>query len=500
MVESEDTAIEESSTENIQKEVKGMVRKLSENEWEIPVGHIPNMRVPGRLFVSQNLLEGIEPGTIDQIANVATLPGIQKYSMAMPDAHLGYGFAIGGVAAFDVEEGIISPGGVGFDINCGVRLIRTNLQKEEVVPNIKRLTDELFSNIPAGVGSKSRIRASDQELDSAFLEGANWAVEAGYGVEADVKHCEANGSMEGANPAQVSMKARKRGKPQLGTLGSGNHFLEVQYVDKIYDQEIASTFGLQEGQVTVMIHCGSRGAGHQICTDHLKELSQAVKNYKIEIPDKQLACAPAQSREAQNYFKAMLCAANYAWANRQIITHWTRESFEKVFGRDADDLGMDLLYDVAHNVAKLEKHIVDGKKKEVYVHRKGATRAFPPGHPEVPAVYRDVGQPVLIPGSMGTPSYILCGSEEAMNVSFGSACHGAGRVMSRAHAKKEFRGQSIKENLEARGITVRATHPSVIAEEAPDVYKSSSEVVNVVHELGIARKVARVLPLGVTKG
>jgi len=477
-----------------------MVRKLSENEWEIPVGHIPNMRVPGRLFVSQSLLEGIDPGTIDQIANVATLPGIQKYSMAMPDAHLGYGFAIGGVAAFDVEEGIISPGGVGFDINCGVRLIRTNLQKEEVVPNIKKLTDELFSNIPAGVGSKSRIRASDQELDSAFLEGANWAVEAGYGVEADVKHCEANGSMEGADPSQVSTKARKRGKPQLGTLGSGNHFLEVQYVDKIYDQEIASTFGLQEGQVTVMIHCGSRGAGHQICTDHLKELSQAVKNYKIEIPDKQLACAPAQSREAQNYFKAMLCAANYAWANRQIITHWTRESFEKVFGRDADDLGMDLLYDVAHNVAKLEKHIVDGKKKEVYVHRKGATRAFPPGHPEVPAVYRDVGQPVLIPGSMGTPSYILCGSEEAMNVSFGSACHGAGRVMSRAHAKKEFRGQSIKENLEARGITVRATHPSVIAEEAPDVYKSSSEVVNVVHELGIARKVARVLPLGVTKG
>lgn len=500
MVENEDTAIEELSTENVQEDVRGMVRKLSENEWEIPVGHIPNMRVPGRLFVSRSLLEGIEPGTIDQIANVATLPGIQKYSMAMPDAHLGYGFAIGGVAAFDVEEGIISPGGVGFDINCGVRLIRTNLQKEEVIPNIKRLTDELFNSVPAGVGSKSRIRASDQELDSAFLEGARWAVEAGYGVEADVEHCEANGYMEGADPSQVSTKARTRGKPQLGTLGSGNHFLEVQYVDKIYDQEMASTFGLEEGQVTVMIHCGSRGAGHQICTDHLKELSQAVKNYKIEIPDKQLACAPAQSREAQNYFKAMLCAANYAWANRQIITHWTRESFEKIFERDADELGMDLLYDVAHNVAKLEKHIVDGRKKEVYVHRKGATRAFPPGHPEVPAVYRDVGQPVLIPGSMGTPSFILCGSEEAMNVSFGSACHGAGRVMSRAHAKKEFRGQSIKENLEARGITVRATHPSVIAEEAPDVYKSSSDVVNVVHELGIARKVARVLPLGVAKG
>ncbi|HET8688185.1 MAG TPA: RtcB family protein, partial [Methanosarcina sp.] len=309
MVENEDTAIEKLSTENIHGDVKSMVRKLSKNDWEIPVGHIPNMRVPGRLFVSESLLEGIEPGTIDQIANVATLPGIQKYSMAMPDAHLGYGFAIGGVAAFDVEEGIISPGGVGFDINCGVRLIRTNLQKEEVVPNIKRLTDELFHNVPAGVGSKSRFRASDQELDSAFLEGARWAVEAGYGLEADAEHCEANGYIEGADPSKVSAKARNRGKPQLGTLGSGNHFLEVQYVDKIYDHEMASTFGLEEGQVTVMIHCGSRGAGHQICTDHLKELSQAVKNYKIDIPDKQLACAPAQSKEAQNYFKAMLCAA-----------------------------------------------------------------------------------------------------------------------------------------------------------------------------------------------
>jgi len=500
MAESEDIAIDELSTEHAMGDVRNIVRKLSENSWEIPIGHIPNMRVPGRLFVSENLLDGIEHGTIDQIANVATLPGIQKYSMAMPDAHLGYGFAIGGVAAFDTEEGIISPGGVGFDINCGVRLIRTKLQKEEVIPNIKALTDELFKNIPAGVGSKSRFRASDKELDCAFLEGAKWAVEAGYGVEADTEHCEANGYMEGADPSYVSTKARNRGKPQLGTLGSGNHFLEVQYVDKIYDQEMASTFGLEEGQVTVMIHCGSRGAGHQICTDYLKELSHAVKNYNIEIPDKQLACAPAQSKEAQNYFKAMMCAANYAWANRQIITHWTRESFENVFGIDAEDLGMSLLYDVAHNVAKLEEHTVDGKKKEVYVHRKGATRAFPPGHPEVPAVYRDVGQPVLIPGSMGTPSFILCGSKEAMDISFGSACHGAGRIMSRAHAKKEFRGQNIKDNLEAQGITIRATHPSVLAEEAPGVYKSSSEVVNVVHELGIARKVARVLPLGVTKG
>ncbi|HWR24950.1 MAG TPA: RtcB family protein [Methanosarcina sp.] len=500
MAENEDIGTEEFVAENKEVNVKNIVRKISENIWEIPQGHIPNMRVPGRLFVSENLLGSIESGAIEQIANVATLPGIQKYSMAMPDAHLGYGFAIGGVAAFDVEEGIISPGGVGFDINCGVRLIRTNLQKEEVVSNIKKLTDELFSNIPAGVGSKSRFRASDKELNDAFLYGAKWAVDAGYGVEADVEHCEANGYMEGADPSQVSTKARKRGKPQLGTLGSGNHFLEVQYVDEIFDKEAASAFGLKKGQVTVMIHCGSRGAGHQICTDHLKELSQAVKHYGIQIPDKQLACAPAQSREAQNYFKAMLCAANYAWANRQMITHWTRESFEKVFGRESDDLEMDLLYDVAHNVAKLEEHTIDGKKKKVYVHRKGATRAFPAGHPDVPAVYRKVGQPVLIPGSMGTPSFILCGTKESMDISFGSACHGAGRIMSRARAKKEFHGQSIKEKLEIQGITVKATHPSVIAEEAPGVYKSSSEVVNVVHELGIARKVARVIPLGVSKG
>ncbi|MGB9927088.1 MAG: RtcB family protein [Methanosarcina sp.] len=500
MAESEDLDVEKLAAGSENRDIKTMVRKLSENNWEIPVGHIPNMRVPGRLFVSEHLLGDIEPGTIDQIANVATLPGIQKYSMAMPDAHLGYGFAIGGVAAFDAEEGVISPGGVGFDINCGVRLIRTNLQKEEVVPHIKELTDVLFNNVPAGVGSKSRFKASDKELDGAFMYGAKWAVEAGYGVESDAEHCEANGYMEGADPAQVSTKARNRGKPQLGTLGSGNHFLEVQYIDEIFDQKTASIFGLEKGQVTVMVHCGSRGAGHQICTDHLKELSQAVKKYNIEIPDKQLACAPAQSREAQNYFKAMLCAANYAWANRQMITHWVRESFEKIFRKDADELGMKLLYDVAHNVAKLEEHNVDGSKKKVYVHRKGATRAFPAGHPDIPAVYRDVGQPVLIPGSMGTPSFILCGAQQSMDLSFGSACHGAGRVMSRAHAKKEFQGQKIKENLAAQGITVRATHPSVIAEEAPEVYKSSSDVVNVVHELGIARKVAKVIPMGVAKG
>jgi len=384
--------------------------------------------------------------------------------------------------------------------NCGVRLIRTNLQEEDVRPHIKELMSRLFRDIPSGVGSKSRIRASDSELNDAFTHGSRWAVEAGYGVEADIEHCEGSGFIEGADPAQVSDKARKRGKPQFGTLGSGNHFLEVQYVDKLYDSDVASTFGLEEGQVTIMIHCGSRGAGHQICTDHLRVLSQAVKKYGIDLPDKQLACAPAQSTEAQNYFKAMACGANYAWANRQVITHWTRGVFERFFGKDMDDLGMDLVYDVAHNVAKLEEHMIDGKKKEVYVHRKGATRAFPPGHHDVPDAYRAVGQPVLIPGSMGTASYILHGTEAAMDISFGSACHGAGRVMSRAHAKHEFYGEDVRKSLEARGITVKATHPSVIAEEAPGVYKSSSEVVNVVHNVGIAKKVARVLPIGVAKG
>jgi len=478
----------------------GLVTKIDDNTWEVPKEYKLGMRVPGRIFVSETLMHGLEKQTLDQVANVATLPGIQKYSMAMPDAHLGYGFPIGGVAAFDKEEGVISPGGVGFDINCGVRLIRTNLQEEDVRPHIKELMSRLFRNIPSGVGSKSRIRASDSELDDAFINGSRWAVEAGYGVEADIEHCEGSGFIESADPAQVSDKARKRGKPQFGTLGSGNHFLEVQYVDKIYDPDVASTFGLEEGQVTIMIHCGSRGAGHQICTDHLRVLSQAVKKYGIDLPDKQLACAPAQSNEAQNYFKAMACGANYAWANRQVITHWTREVFERFFGKDMDELGMDLVYDVAHNIAKLEEHMINGKKKEVYVHRKGATRAFPPGHHDVPAAYRAVGQPVLIPGSMGTASYILHGTEAAMDISFGSACHGAGRVMSRSHAKHEFYGEDVRKSLEARGIIVKATHPSVIAEEAPGVYKSSSEVVNVVHNAGIAKKVARVLPIGVAKG
>jgi len=477
-----------------------VLKRISDNEWEVPVGFKPGMNVPGRIFVSESLLRMLEMETIGQVANVATLPGIQKYSMAMPDAHLGYGFSIGGVAAFDKETGIISPGGVGFDINCGVRLIRSNLSEQDVRPKLSELLDDLFKAIPTGVGSKSRLKVTDTELDDIFVHGVQWAVENGYGVEADISHCESKGQMPGADPSKVSAKARKRGRPQIGTLGSGNHFLEVQYIDKIYDEGAAAAMGLKEGQVTFMVHCGSRGAGHQICTDHLQILTSASKKYNISLPDRQLACAPAQSQEAQDYFKAMVCAANYAWVNRHVIMHWAREVFESHFSDDFGELGLDLVYDVAHNIAKLEEHKINGKNTEVYVHRKGATRAFPPGHPDLPENYLDLGQPVLIPGSMGTPSYVLCSTKDSMEISFGSACHGAGRVMSRKHAKKELRGEDIRDELSSRGIQVRATQPSLIAEEAPAVYKSSSEVVDVVHDLGIARKVARLLPMGVIKG
>ncbi|WP_342306402.1 RtcB family protein [Methanolobus sp. ZRKC5] len=480
--------------------VYDILTKINDNTWEVPGNFKPGMNVPGRIFVSKTLLDLLDKETLEQVANVASLPGIQKYSMAMPDAHLGYGFSIGGVAAFDKDEGIISPGGVGFDINCGVRLIRSNLSEGDIRPKLPELLDALFEAIPSGVGSKSRRKVNDSELNDIFVHGVRWAVENGYGVEGDISHCESNGMMPGADPSKVSIKARKRGRPQIGTLGSGNHFLEVQYVDKIYDEEAAEAFGLKEGQITFMIHCGSRGAGHQICTDHLQVLTQASKKYNITLPDKQLACAPAGSDEAQDYFKAMTCAANYAWVNRQVIMHWTREVFDSFFKDEFGDLGLDLVYDVAHNVAKLEKHSVDGKEKELYVHRKGATRAFPAGHPEVPEDYRSIGQPVIIPGSMGTASYVLKGGPAAMELTFGSACHGAGRVMSRKSAKQELRGEEIQKELMSQGIIVKANQPSLIAEEAPAVYKSSSDVVDVVHKLGIATKVARVLPMGVVKG
>jgi tRNA-splicing ligase RtcB len=472
------------------------ISKIGDNIYEVPIGYRPGMRVPGRIFVSAALRDMVEPETVDQVANVATLPGIVKHSMAMPDAHLGYGFPIGGVAAFREDGGIISPGGVGFDINCGVRLLRSDLDAGAVQPLINTLIDSLFQAIPSGLGATGRLHATDGQLTESFTAGAKWAVEAGYGVEADLSHCEENGCMAGADPSQVGVKARKRGRPQLGTLGSGNHFLEIQRVEEIYDRDTARKFGLFEGQITVMIHCGSRGAGHQICTDHLDVLSRAVKKYNIDIPDRQLACAPLGTPEADHYFGAMVCAANYAWANRHIIAHWTREVFERYF----PGCSLDLLYDVAHNVAKIEEHDVDGRRERLYVHRKGATRAFGPSRREVPSAYSGLGQPVLIPGSMGTSSYVLCGRDRALDLTFGSACHGAGRVMSRSQALKQFTGRDVRAALNRDGIVVRATSPGMLAEEAPQVYKPSGDVVDVVHNLGIATRVARLVPLGVSKG
>ena len=480
--------------------MENVLRKITDYKWELPKNYKRGMRVPAYFYINRKLMQILERDAVEQAANVATMPGIQKASLVMPDVHVGYGFPIGGVAAFDIEEGVVSPGGVGFDINCGVRLLRTNLTVDEVRPKIKELIDELFIAVPSGVGSEGRLRVSDRELDEIFVAGAKWAIENGYGYEEDLKHCEEGGAMPGAKPEVVSKKARDRGRPQLGTLGSGNHFLEVQYVDKIFNEKVAKKFGLEEGQVTVMVHCGSRGLGHQVCSDFLEVLDRAVKKYNIWLPDRQLACAPIKSREGESYFAGMASSANYAWCNRQIITHWTRETFQKVFKMSEEDLGMELVYDVAHNIAKFEEHRVDGKKMKVCVHRKGATRAFGPGHRDIPSDYKDVGQPVLIPGSMGTPSYVLVGTEKAMEETFGSTCHGSGRVMSRAAAKRRLKGSVVKERLQKKGIYVRATHGALLAEEAPEAYKLSDDVVDVVHRAGISLVVARLLPLGVAKG
>jgi len=408
------------------------------------------MRAPAYIYASDTMIEQIKKDNApEQLANVSTLPGLVGSAMAMPDIHWGYGFPIGGVAAFDAEEGIISPGGVGYDINCGVRVLRTDFTYDEIKDKIKALVDEIFKNVPSGVGSEGKIRLSRKEMDRVFEEGAEWAVENGYGWPEDLEHMEENGRMKNADASLVSQKAKSRGAPQLGTLGAGNHFLEIQRVEEIYEPEIAKAFGITEkAQITVMIHTGSRGAGHQIATDYLRVMESAVKKYDIWLPDKQLACAPVNSKEGQDYFKAMAAGANFAWANRQMIMHWVRESFQKVMGMDPEDMGMHLIYDVCHNIAKLEEHEIDGKKRKVYVHRKGATRSFAAGRPEVPKAYRDVGQPVLIPGDMGTASYILVGTEKSMKEAFGSSCHGAGRMLSRAKAKKRGNAASVRKELE----------------------------------------------------
>jgi len=481
---------------------QGILKKIDDYRWEIPQSYKAGMAVPGLIFASESMLNHIwEEQVFQQVANVAFLPGIVDRSLAMPDIHWGYGFPIGGVAATRIKDGVVSPGGVGFDINCGVRLLRTNLTEEEVRPKIEQLIAALFVNIPSGLGSTGKIRVSEKELDKVLIKGSRWAVERGYGEAEDIVVTEEEGCIKGANPDKVSSKAKKRGIPQLGTLGSGNHFLEVEVVDEIYDPEAALTMGISDiGQVLILIHTGSRGFGHQVCSDYVELLGEAVKRYGISLPDRQLACAPIKSPEGQDYLAAMACAANYAWTNRQCITHWVRESFIKVLGKSQRELGLEQIYDVAHNIAKIEEYTIDGKKYTLCVHRKGATRAFPAGHPDVPDIYRNIGQPVLIPGDMGRCSYIALGTEIAMKESFGSTCHGAGRVQSRSAAKRSLRGADVARALAARGITVKAGSMGSLAEEASEAYKDVTEVVDITHKAGISRKVARAVPIGVTKG
>lgn len=473
------------------------ISRIGPYEWEVPVGYVPGMRVPGRFFLSDALAEDLEAGAVQQLAHVATMPGIVGRSLAMPDIHWGYGFPIGGVAAFSLDEGVISPGGVGFDINCGVRLLSTPMKEDELVKR-RELIEHLFRAVPTGVGGKSTLRLSGRSLEGMLLEGSSWAVHQGYGVDEDIIMCEQAGCMKEADPAAVSQKARQRGMPQSGTLGSGNHFLEIQAVREIYDPEAARAFGVFPGQICIMIHCGSRGLGHQVCTDHLSILEAATRKYHISLPDRQLACAPLDSPEGKAYFGAMAASANYAWANRQVIMHYTRKAMEEMYGIPYKE--MRLVYDVAHNVAKFEEHDVGSSRMRVCVHRKGATRAYGPGAPDLPAEYASTGQPVIIPGSMGSPSFLLRGTSAAMEKTFGSTCHGAGRIMSRTQAKKRVSGKEVRETLAQRGIIVRAPSDMAIADEAPGVYKSSAEVVRVVHQVGLSRIVARLEPLGVIKG
>ncbi len=479
-----------------------IVKKIDNYRWEIPTSYKAGMLVPGLIFTSESMLNHIwEEQAAEQVANVAFLPGIIGHSMAMPDIHWGYGFPIGGVAATRVKDGVVSPGGVGFDINCGVRLLRTNLTAEEVMPKIKQLVAELYTSVPSGVGSEGKLRVSEKELNEVMVKGSRWAVEKGYGDAEDIIVTEESGCMKGANPEKVSSKAKKRGIPQLGTLGSGNHFLEVAVVDEIYDHDAAKVMGISDvGQVLLLIHTGSRGFGHQVCTDYVALLGNAVKRYGINLPDRQLACAPVQSPEGQGYLAAMACAANYAWTNRQCITHWTRESFIKVFGKNRRELGLEQVYDVTHNIAKIEEYTVSGKKHTLCIHRKGATRAFPPKHPDIPPIYQNIGQPVLIPGDMGRCSYIAVGTEIAMKESFGSTCHGAGRIQSRSAAKRSLRGADVAQALAARGITVKAGSMASLAEEASEAYKDVSDVVEVTHKAGISLKVVKSVPMGVIKG
>ena len=476
-------------------------RKIGENQYQIDADSNLGMKVPVRIYADEPLLQKmLSDRTIMQARNVASIPGIVSHGVVLPDGHEGYGFPVGGVAAMDAEEGMISPGGVGYDINCGVRLLRSNLTEQTVRSKLKELVTDLFSSIPSGVGSKGAVRLSHSELDEVLVNGVNWAIDHGYGSSDDSDVCEENGQIQNADPNAVSDKARKRGAPQLGSLGSGNHFLEVQKVAEIHDEEAANRMGIKEGTITVLIHCGSRGFGHQVCSDYLRVAEQAMHKYDITLPDRELACVPNNSEEGESYRKAMFAALNFAWSNRQMLTHWTRNSFQRVFNQTESDLDMKLVYDVAHNIAKVEKHKVDGRDRNLVVHRKGATRAFPANRDEVPSRYRDLGQPVLVPGSMGTSSWILLGQPNSMDLSFGSTAHGAGRTMSRSKARRNYTEENVKKSLTDNGIFIKALTRDGVVEEAPQAYKDVDAVVNVSHNLGIATKVAKLVPIGVIKG
>jgi tRNA-splicing ligase RtcB len=470
--------------------------------WRIPKSYKVGMRVDGLIFASERLLDAIKKDQApDQVANVAFLPGIQHASLAMPDIHWGYGFCIGGVCATDPDEGgVISPGGVGYDINCGVRLVRSNLFYRDVKPHLRTLVEDLFRNVPTGVGRSGRYKFDKKELAHLLGEGPRYLVGRGLATQVDIEHTEAEGRLDGADPSKVSDHARNRGAEQCGTLGSGNHFLEVQIVDHVFDEEAAKVMGLEKDMVCVMIHSGSRGLGYQVCDDALAQLRKVPEKYGIDLPDRQLACAPVNSPEGQRYIAAMRAAANFAWCNRQLLMQQAREVFASVFGRSWQELQMNLIYDVCHNIAKFEEHTVNGKRKKVWVHRKGATRAFPPDHPEIPAIYRKIGQPVIIPGDMGRASWVLVGQPGSMERTFGTTCHGAGRAMSRKAAVKDAAGRRIDKELEARGVIARAQSRAGLAEEQPKAYKNVDDVVDVVHDAGLSHKVARMRPIGVIKG
>ena len=475
--------------------------QLDEHLFEVPVSFRKDMRVPARFYADEELLQGVvTDNSLQQLINTATLPGIVKYALAMPDIHQGYGFPIGGVVATELPNGIISPGGVGYDINCGVRLLATHLNKDEIKPHLEHLATMLYSNCPSGVGKGGNIVLKTGELDQVLISGANWALKRGYGTQADLERTEESGCLAGADPEKVSQRAKSRGKGQVGTLGAGNHFIELDVVDKVFDDHVAQRIGLSPGQIAVQIHCGSRGLGHQVCGDYVKQFQKMVAKYGLRLPDRELVCAPLSSPEGQDYLAAMKAAANYAFANRQVLAFHIRRSFEAVLAGKVSNHHIFQIYDIAHNMAKVETHRIDGKKMQLCVHRKGATRAFGPGSEDLPPAYRDIGQPVLVPGSMGTASWVLVGTEGSMTQTFGSTCHGAGRTMSRKKAKKTINGATLREELEGRGILIRAGSMPGLAEEAPAAYKDVDRVVNVVHGAGIAKRVAKLKPIVVIKG